>query len=121
MPRRTQSTDRVHYYVWVVVQEPHAVAAHESHFQTERRVKADELSLVNETNMMRMFHFVKIVGRDNKRLAIASQPRDEVQEHVTIDQINARRGFIEEHNVGIMEERARQRDALFKAAGKFSH
>src|SRR5258708_1891121 len=103
------------------MQEPLPIAADKSHFQTERSIKPNELPLVNEANMMRMLHFIEIMGRDEERFSTGSKFPDEIPEHMTINEINSRGWFIEKHNIGIVEERARQRSALFNPAGQFSH
>src|SRR5215475_5186147 len=102
-----ESSSGVHDYLGIVVQKPHPIAADKRHFQTERSIKPDELPLVNKANMMGMLHFIEIVGCDEERLAISSKFPDEIPEHMTINEINSCGWFIEKHNIGVVEQRAR--------------
>src|SRR5712692_153614 len=120
----TSSTKRRHgsgQHSRLVVQQTHAVAVGESHFQSERRIKPDQLPAVDEPDMVGMFHLIQVMGRDKQSLSFHCQLANQVPEHLSVDQINAGSGFVEEDDVGIVQERASQGDALFDTAREFTH
>ena len=91
----------------------------EQFFQRAKRLHL--AAVINHHAIANVLHIRKQMAAENHRLAAPRQSDDEILDLAAADGVEAGSRFVEDDEVGIVDERLRETDAALHALGEFAH